>query len=262
MQATALETSAASLQAFLLSLSVVVCPVLEACVDGKRQPPRAWFAAGLSALGVACMELDGVSDVLAGGVSQGDILGLLQPLFFGVGFWECERAMTRHQSRTGDPDIGTPIALTTWQMLAVLGLSIGWMLSADQAGASALVQCVAAVTSDPTSYAALIGTVLWTGLATTAGCALVEAAALGEIASSEATVVFATEPLWGALFANVLLGEVMGPQCQMGGAIMVLACIVSGVGDSAQTSIARVDSAMDVPSKALMEGLYTPADFE
>merc|ERR1712129_298922 len=34
-------------------------------------------------------------------------------------------------------------------------------------------------------------------------------------------------PLWGAGFAFLLLGETMGPQCQLGGMLMVLACIVS-----------------------------------
>ena len=81
--------------------------------------------------------------------------------------------------------------------------------------------------TDPAGHAAVLGTVLWTGVGTTAGCALVEAAALGELSSADATVVFATEPLWGAAFAFLLLGETMGPQCQLGGLLMVLACIVS-----------------------------------
>ena len=57
-----------------------------------------------------------------------------------------------------------------------------------------------------------------------------ESAALGELSSADATVVFATEPLWGAGFAFLLLGETMGPQCQLGGMLMVLACIVSSTG--------------------------------
>ena len=46
-QAIALETSAAGVQAFLLALSVLVCPMLEALVDGKEQPRRVWSAAPL-----------------------------------------------------------------------------------------------------------------------------------------------------------------------------------------------------------------------
>ena len=43
-QAIALETSPAGVQAFLLALSVLVCPMLEALVDGKEQPRRVWSA--------------------------------------------------------------------------------------------------------------------------------------------------------------------------------------------------------------------------
>jgi hypothetical protein len=43
-QAIALETSPAGVQAFLLALSVLVCPMLEAIVDGKEQPRRVWSA--------------------------------------------------------------------------------------------------------------------------------------------------------------------------------------------------------------------------
>lgn len=230
VQATALETSAASLQAFLLSLSVVVCPLLERFADGKRQPMRAWLAAGLATLGVAALELDGATDALAG-LSEGDMLGLLQPVFFGVGFWEMEHAMTRHRP-TGDA-VGSswalPVALTAWQLIAVLGLSLVWMVTSDPAALAALWTCLQTIASEPQEHAAMLGTIAWTGVGTTAGCALVEAAALGELSSSEATVVFATEPLWGAAFAFLLLGEVMGPQCMMGGALMVFACLVSGV---------------------------------
>ena len=86
-QAIALETSPAVIQAFLLALSVLVCPMLEAVVDGKEQPRRVWFAALLAATGVAALELDGIAH--GGALSQGDIVGLLQPLFFGAGFFQC-----------------------------------------------------------------------------------------------------------------------------------------------------------------------------
>jgi len=247
VQAMALETSAASLQAFLLSLSVVVCPLLERFADGKRQPLRAWLAAGLSVLGVACLELDSASGALSGaGLSQGDVLGLLQPVFFGIGFWQCEHAMARH--RTPEPEVAadasaadatakpsgiasfaTPVALTAWQLVSVLTLSLVWMMSSEPAAPAALWSCVQTIAAEPAAHAALLGTIAWTGVGTTAGCALVEAAALGELSSSEATVVFSTEPLWGAAFAFVMLGEVLGPQCMLGGALMVVACIVSGV---------------------------------
>ena len=74
-----------------------------------------------------------------------------------------------------------------------------------------------------------------------------ESAALGELSSADATVVFATEPLWGAGFAFVLLGETMGPQCQLGGMLMVLACVVSSTGGEVG---GEVGGEMEPPSPA------------
>lgn len=240
-QAVALETSPAGVQAFLLALSVLVCPMLEQLVEGKQQPRRVWFAALLAAAGVAALELDGLSH---GSLARGDLIGLLQPLFFGAGFFECARAMERHQRQPteadehgggggGGADLLTPVALTAWQLCAVLGLTGVWAASAgDGAGLEHVAEQAMALGADPAGHAAVVGTLLWTGLGTTAGCSLVEAAALGELSSADATVVFATEPLWGAVFAFLLLGEHMGPQCQLGGLLMCAACVVSATDGS------------------------------
>ena len=78
-QAVALETSCAGLQAFLMSLAVVVCPLLEALIDRKTQPPRVWLAAALAAAGVGALEVGGPV-----GAAPGDVIGLAQAAFFGM----------------------------------------------------------------------------------------------------------------------------------------------------------------------------------
>ena len=77
-QAIALETSPATVQAFLLSLTVVVCPALESIFEAKRQPAYVWTAAALAGGGVFLLECTGHPTL-----THGDLLGLLQPLFFG-----------------------------------------------------------------------------------------------------------------------------------------------------------------------------------
>ena len=93
-----------------------------------------------------------------------------------------------------------------------------------------------------------------------------ESAALGELSSADATVVFATEPLWGAGFAFVLLGETMGPQCQLGGMLMVLACVVSSTGgemeplspaELALSARARLQAAQGTAAAALSWAVET-----
>ena len=67
----------------------------------------------------------------------------------------------------------------------------------------------------------------WTGLLTTAANRFGETTALGKVSSSQASVLLATEPLWAALFAALLLGEGLGLNGAAGGALIVGACVVN-----------------------------------
>ena len=251
-QAVALETSSAGLQGFLMSLAVVVCPLLEALIDRKTQPPRVWLAAALAAAGVGALEVGGPV-----GAAPGDVIGLAQAAFFGMvrrrpspralparprprhalahpppsppqGFFRLERAMRVHGGADGAAaDLCTPLALTFWQLIPIAACSLAWAFgSAD--GAAALQTTAASLVAAPLGDPALLGGLLWTGVVTSAGCTLAEAVALGALSSSEATVVFSTEPLWGALAASYMLGETFDARCLMGGALIALGCACSG----------------------------------
>merc|ERR1712127_363593 len=70
---------------------------------------------------------------------------------------------------------------------------------------------------------------IWTGVVTTAINRVGETTGLGKVSSSEASVLLATEPLWAAVFAGLFLGEEMGPQAIVGGALIVAACLTTSV---------------------------------
>ena len=255
-QATALEASPAGLQAFLLSLTVIVCPVCESAFEGTRQPMRVWLAALLSAVGVAALEGGDV-----GGLGAGAI-GLWQPVLFGVGFYRLECAMRRHchpteqvevmaaeaegmaaegmaaeaSSATGQalpkeaalPTLeaefaltaacassvdactlerqaaavtrAAPIepstaalALTAWQMASVLAVAAAW-LALDAGGPAAFAGSVYEAFGTSLTRPEVAAALLWTGTVTTAGCAYLEATAMARLSSSDAMVIFASEP--------------------------------------------------------------------
>ena len=52
---------------------------------------------------------------------------------------------------------------------------------------------------------------------------------LAQVPQSAASVIVATEPLWASAFGLLLLGEGLDPQCVVGGALVVAACVVSGL---------------------------------
>lgn len=234
VQAVALETSAASLQAFLLSLSVIVCPILNLLVAGESQSVRVWVAACIALIGVICLE---GAQLASAAPAIGDAIGLLQPVFFGSGYWLCERAITRH--RKTSPGIALPVALTAWNLVAVLLVALLWFAAAagsdplnEPEPRPGLTALAIAITGSPMDHLPVLAALLWTGIVTTAGCSFAEAAALAEISSAEATVIFATEPLWGALFARQMVGELFKPSIVVGGFLIAAACVVSA-GDAA-----------------------------
>lgn len=284
-QALALEVSPAGLQAFLLSLTVVVCPMLEAIFEGKQQPKRVWLAACLSAMGVASLEGGDL-----GGLGAGAI-GLWQPVLFGIGFYRLERSMARHcggheeeegtaaveevaaaamdavaaapvaaltltepatataaltsaertlaaevssRLRAEPPAAAEPaieasaaaLALTAWQMVSVLGIALAW-LAIDSASPAVFVASCHDALATGIARPEVAAAIFWTGTITTAGCCYAEATAMAKLSSSDAMVIFASEPLWACLFAWLAIGEQMGLSAGVGGALIVSACLVS-----------------------------------
>jgi drug/metabolite transporter (DMT)-like permease len=55
----------------------------------------------------------------------------------------------------------------------------------------------------------------------------IEITALGQVPSSEASVILATEPLWASLFAALIFHEQFGISDYVGGALMISACLVN-----------------------------------
>ena len=47
--------------------------------------------------------------------------------------------------------------------------------------------------------------------------------------ATDSSVIVATEPLWAAGFAALLLGEVLPPAAQLGGGLILLGCLANTV---------------------------------
>ena len=75
--------------------------------------------------------------------------------------------------------------------------------------------------------------VAYTGVVTTAFALYAETVALKYIPSEKASVIYTTEPLWGAAFAYVLLGERMGVNGYIGGALILASSFLSSSSNKA-----------------------------
>lgn len=111
-QAVCLQTSSAGAAAFLASLTTVVCPVIER-LTGKRLDKKAWTAMVLAVLGAFALEF-GAGEM----PHANDLVGLLQPLLFGVYLFKTEQALEEH------PDQGLPITAVQTSVTALA--TVGW----------------------------------------------------------------------------------------------------------------------------------------
>ena len=222
-QASGLETVDASKSAFICSLAVVTVPILDFLLKKKSLSFQSIAGLICAVLGVGLLELNGDSLSL----TLGDLFTFAQPLFFGIGFWKMEQAMQKY------PTQARRITASQVLMVAICSVANCWLLQPHiGAGVQAprLDQIVAWL-SDPKIFSALA----WTGLVTTALTQYMETVALKTISASEATLLFSTEPLWGAGFAHLVVGERLGLSAAAGAGLILSGCAISTVQKNAPT---------------------------
>jgi len=241
-QSIALVDTPAATVAFLGALVVIITPLVSLVVDKAklswREAPQTWIAAVLCLMGVAALELGG--DGGLGDVGAGDFWAAMQAVGFGVGFFFTEKLMAK------EPDQALPLTAVQVGMTAFWG-SVWALLDGtgvlgdfggDQ-GAWLLNEATRAQYAVPGVFLSGLGedevlrtvavAAVWTGIVTTAINRVGETTGLGKVSSSEASVLLATEPLWAAVFAGLFLGEEMGPQAILGGALIVAACLTTSL---------------------------------
>jgi drug/metabolite transporter (DMT)-like permease len=187
-------------------------PILD-FLTGRRLKQREILGVVLAVLGVGILELGGTGQH-ATAFTQGDLLSFIQPLAFGMGFWRMEHAMKNfpeHANRS-----------TAAQLLAVFASSA---LYGTFAGNPYTSLDLSNWLQDPQILFALF----WTGCITTALTVYMETLALKTLSAAETTLIFSTEPIWGAACASVIVGEVLGPESLIGGALILGGCLISNL---------------------------------
>jgi len=211
-QAVGLETTPASESAFLCSMAVVVVPLLDFVFSGKNLLPRQWTGVLLAILGVGALEL---GDHASLSLSTGDLISMIQPVAFGLGFWRMEQAMRSYSNQAN--------RCTAAQLLAVF---VGSACFAGLTESPMDVPVVMAWLHDPNVVLSL----LWTGIVTTAMTIYMETIALKTLTASETTLIMSTEPLSGSAFAAVVMAERFGPNAVAGALLIMMGCLVSNLG--------------------------------
>ena len=204
-------------------MAVVIVPILDK-IWGKEILRRQIVGAIMAAVGVYALEMGGQDST----VTEGDLLSLVQPIMFGIGFWRMEAAMEKFPTEAG--------RLAAGQLLAVFLMSLSYVVCQSPVAVDGLLlsdTCeVIPTASEMVSTlrdGQILGALLWTGVVTTAFTIWMETLALKTLSAAETTVIFSTEPLFGTAFAAVVAHECFGVEAGVGAFFILGGCLVSGM---------------------------------
>ena len=189
--------------AFLISLCVIFTPLLEWWQSQQRPAPLTLYAALIACCGAALLSGN------LNAASWGDAFILLAALLRAV-------LMVKTKQLTLNQRLST-LALTTVQA-GVLALACGILALLSPAGLPALPQAGAFW------FATLFLVLLCTIFAFFA-----QNYAIRRSTPSRVALLMGCEPLFGALFAALYLGETLAPATLLGGSLIVLAALTASL---------------------------------
>ena len=221
-QAAALSMgSQAATCAFICSLQAVVVAVYTA-LSGRGLTFKTTVAVALAVCGIGCLELPAVLEGGLDALCLGDLVALGQPLGFGMSYIVIEQAVKDH------PDDELPLAALQCMLIGAATLGIAsasagaapWDLPFDMLLPAADAASTAEAWTVP-------GAVLYTGIWGTAVTIWLQAAIFKRLPAVDASVILSTEPLWATGLAAMMLGDVIGTNDVMGGALIISALLVN-----------------------------------
>lgn len=197
--ASVAQTSAGN-AAFLVSLCLLLTPPVEWAWFGKRPGARLWLAGALSLLGTALL-----TGIGRGSLNPGDLLMLLAALIRA--FQTC--LTTR---------LTAGRAIDSMGLTAAQGLLVG-------GGALAVAPCFAGGLPALPTNLEFWGAIAWLTLACTLFAFWAMNRALAAGSPSKVALLLGSEPLWGALFAVLWLGESLAGEAWLGGLMIAGAAL-------------------------------------
>ena len=197
-QTIGLDLTSASKAAFVTGLSVIFTPLVSSVWLRNRIAPRAYLAALVALAGLALMSLTG-----AGEVNAGDLWLLGTALAYALYIVYLGKIAANLPVLSLAGAQHWPMALLAWI----------WALpQADQLGSVPL---------------ATYGAIAYLAIVATALVAVLQIFAQRVVQAHVAALIFLLEPVFAAIFAFFLLGERLGALGWLGGALVVVAMLIS-----------------------------------
>lgn len=203
LQAYGLETISANRSAFLTCLNVLMVPFFSLAF-GSRLSGKVLLAAVLACAGVGLMSWGDAGEPWADAATVAGAAGYALYVIL----------LSQRSAR----NVALQLAATQIVWMAVLACL--WMLALAQG--STRMETLLPRLSLPGSMG-----LLYLGVVATAGMLFLQAQAQRYVSADKAAVIYAMEPVFAALFAWLVLAEGLSMRSAAGGALVVLAVVLS-----------------------------------
>ncbi|CEM34469.1 unnamed protein product [Vitrella brassicaformis CCMP3155] len=230
LQAVGLQETTASRSAFLLYLNVKFVPFLAALLFGRHISAGTWLSALTAFAGTALLSSDGSPPNI------GDLWSVAAAMASAMFILRLEAAARKYRA--------VDLNATSLSTVAVLCLvwaavTVGYpLLAGGHHGHSDVAKELldgirtALVSEEGSNRADVlrdvgrqVGAALYLGIVTTAICNFIQTVGQRRVSAERAAIIYSLDPLWGAIFANLLLGETLGAQGYVGAGLILLAAV-------------------------------------
>lgn len=229
LQSAALVTTTASRSAFLLYLNVKLVPFFARVLYARPIAVSVWVSAFIALSGTILLTYDGSPPAL------GDAFSVAAAAASALFILRTETAARNDAIRPAQLNAVTLLSVATlmgiWTGIDAfshgpVGLSGHWTLN----DLTALLSTFVPDTSQS------LAAVAYLAFVTTALCNYIQAIGQRGVSAERAAIVFAMDPVYGAIFAWFLLGETFGVQGLIGASCIVVAAVLSAISDSSRSS--------------------------
>lgn len=215
LQAVGLQSTTAQRSGFLLYLNVKLVPFFAYVLLGRQISNTTWISAFTAFSGTALIALDGQSI----GINEGDFWSVLAAAASAMFILRLEKA---------SKEVPKSAELNSTSLFVVALLSGMWLVfgsfnnTGDGLSSPHRIQNLGSELSEIIT-AHPFG-ILYLGAISTALANFIQAKAQKEIPAERASIIYSLDPVYGAFFSWILLGEnIGGPQAYIGASMIFLA---------------------------------------
>mmetsp|Transcript_3827 Transcript_3827/g.9129 ORF Transcript_3827/g.9129 Transcript_3827/m.9129 type:complete len:499 (-) Transcript_3827:2284-3780(-) len=209
LQAIGLQTTTAQRSGFLLYLNVKFVPFFAKVLLGRDISKWTWVSAFAAFSGTALLALDGQSL----GLNVGDIWSVIAAAASAMFILRLEKASS---------EVPNSSELNSTSLATVAILSGAWLLLGSNGP-----QIASEVTK--TAFAHPLE-LLYLGAISTALANFIQAKAQKDVPAERASIIYSLDPVYGAFFSWIILGETLGgPQAYIGASVIFVAAATNSL---------------------------------